>query len=182
VKCAGGKSKSSCALQRTCCSLRCSTVPTSRPLAEPNPIGTICAANSLSGRDHWLGGQSVGLPAYQCQWASCTTASGPCESRIVRFAPLLSTAHAGTRSASLQTAQRDCAAMLPTRCAARAARCFPRRPICIQQARALSTTAPSGAVAATSTEPSSSPKKRKPLTKEQREFLASAVRSPSPKA
>ncbi|GJN86489.1 hypothetical protein PLIIFM63780_010070 [Purpureocillium lilacinum] len=64
--------------------------------------------------------------------------------------------------------------MLPTRCAARAARCFPRRPICIQQARALSTTAPSGAVAATSTEPSSSPKKRKPLTKEQREFLASA--------
>ncbi|GJN76319.1 hypothetical protein PLICBS_010431 [Purpureocillium lilacinum] len=66
--------------------------------------------------------------------------------------------------------------MLPTRCAARAARCFPRRPICIQQARALSTTAPSGAVAATSTEPSSSPKKRKPLTKEQREFLASALR------
>ncbi|OAQ75298.1 catabolite repression protein CAT5 [Purpureocillium lilacinum] len=66
--------------------------------------------------------------------------------------------------------------MLPTRSAARAARCFPRRPICIQQARALSTTAPSGAVAATSTEPSSSPKKRKPLTKEQREFLASALR------
>ncbi|KAJ6440522.1 catabolite repression protein CAT5 [Purpureocillium lavendulum] len=65
--------------------------------------------------------------------------------------------------------------MLPSRCTARAVRGLSRKPLCLGQCRALSTTAPSSSGAATSTEPSSS-KKCKPLTKEQREFLASALR------
>ncbi|UNI15825.1 ubiquinone biosynthesis monooxygenase Coq7 [Purpureocillium takamizusanense] len=96
--------------------------------------------------------------------------------RIVRFVPSFLTAQACTRSTQAcccGRTQRMSAAMLPTRCAARGAvRVLPRMSICLAQARALSTSVPFGAEAVS---PSTS-KKRKPLTQEQREFLASALR------
>ncbi|KAL6866124.1 ubiquinone biosynthesis monooxygenase Coq7 [Amphichorda felina] len=70
--------------------------------------------------------------------------------------------------------------MAPTRCLARPARALCTRAICPAATRTISSTTAAKAQPFSSTSPDTSsqstPKKRKPLTKEQREFLASALR------
>ncbi|POR32613.1 Catabolite repression protein CAT5 [Tolypocladium paradoxum] len=66
--------------------------------------------------------------------------------------------------------------MAPTRCLARTVRRPAARPMCAQAARALSTTSPKAASSTETTSGSNGQRTRKPLTQEQREFLASALR------
>ncbi|KND86670.1 Catabolite repression protein CAT5 [Tolypocladium ophioglossoides CBS 100239] len=65
--------------------------------------------------------------------------------------------------------------MAPTRCLARTVRGLTTRSMCAQAARSLSTTSSNAASSTETTTGFNGQKTRKPLTKEQREFLASAV-------